>query len=53
MAEPEDQPRKIVKIKRINPRSDIQGRSNTTLPTLEEGTSESEVCKAHVLKQSV
>lgn len=53
MAEPEDQPRKIVRIKRINPRSEIQGRSNTTLPTLEEGTSVSEVCKVHVPKRSV
>ena len=50
MAEPEDQPRKIVKIKRINPRSETRG--NTTISTLEEGTSEVRKCKVHVPEQS-
>jgi hypothetical protein len=49
MVELEDQPRKIIKIKRINPSSETHD-SNTTLSTLEESTLE--VCKAYV-EQSV
>ncbi len=52
MAEQEDQPRKIIKIKRIKP-SETQdsNTANTTLSPLEEGTLE--VCKAYVPAQSV
>lgn len=52
MVEPEDQPRKIIKIKRINPRSETPspsqdiGDSNAILSTIEESTSE--VCKVYM-----
>ena len=39
MAKPEDQRRKVTKIKRINPMSESQD-GNTTSSTLKEGTSE-------------
>jgi len=45
MIGPEDQPWKIIKIKRISPRSETQD-SNTALSALEESTLE--VCKAFV-----
>ena len=52
MVEPEDQPRKIIKIKRINPRAASETRdSNTTLSTIEESTLE--VCKVYMPEQSV
>jgi len=45
MIRPEDQPQKIIKIKRISPRFETQD-SNTVLSVLEESTLE--VCKAFV-----
>ena len=53
MADSDDQPRRIIKIKRINPRSETQDCSDSTmtLPTLEESTLE--VGKPYVPKRSV
>ena len=48
MAESEGRRRKIVKIKRINPRTERQD-GNTATSTLEEGTSR--VCKSYVPEQ--